>query len=102
MKQDAIFKRIEELKRWLERVKVLKVVFMALIGIRLIPGFDSFSVLLTVSPIALFLALEETRIRLDSRIRQLQQELSRKEKQLAAEKSKKLRRNRKNRCTKDQ
>ena len=91
-------KKREELTRWLERVKVLKAVFIALVGIRLLPNYSSTSLVVTAAPVFFYLLVEEVRIILESRIRIIQDDISRKERKLEPLKSKQAMKRRKHRA----
>jgi hypothetical protein len=80
-------RKLEELQRWLARTKVLKVVFMALIGLRFLPVVADAPAILTILPICLYFAIEETRILLESAIRIRTKNITKMEKGLKKEKS---------------
>lgn len=91
-------KKREELTRWLERVKVLKAVFIALVGIRLLPNFSSTSLFVTAAPVFFYLLVEEVRIILESRLRIIQDEITRKQTKLDPVRSKRAMEERKHRA----
>jgi hypothetical protein len=70
------YQRLEVAKRWLERVKVLRYLFVALIGVKLYPLVSGESVLIALCPIYIYYLLEEARITLESSIRNMERKIS--------------------------
>ena len=73
MKHSVNVRKLEEeielLKIWLARVNVGKVIFLALIGIKIWPGLSTQSYVIPLIPIFLYVFIEEIKIRIESRIR---------------------------------
>lgn len=75
--------KLETLTRWNERVKVFRIVYLALVGIKILgndPLDSALSAFFAVVPMFGYCVIEEIRIRLDSTIRSTQKLLE-KEKQ---------------------
>ena len=106
-KESIINKQIEQSKRWLARVVVLRTVFVAIVGIKILPSAGGLTLshgmidLYILWPIFVYVLLEEAKIKPDSIIRILEREAlqtkARKENNASSRKTITLKRSRRRR-----
>lgn len=68
---ERLQKKIEFYRRWVERIKMVKAIFIAIIGIKLLPQVNDPSGVLVSLPILTYVFIEEARVQFESGIRNI-------------------------------